>query len=98
MNILLHAEKSPLREYTAIFKIHNVKLQVGDKTAEAIASKVLEKRLGASGLVSVLESVLLPVLYEVERNRKKMVLQLRPECFTRGVQPTVAAYMKTVIC
>ena len=43
------------------------------------------------------ENVLMPVLYEVEGNRRRMVLQLRSECFTRGVQPTVAAYMKMVV-
>ena len=98
VNILLHAEKSPLREYTAMFKIHNVKLQVAEKTAEAIAAKSMDKGLGARGLVSVLESVLLPILYKVAGNRKRMVLQLRPECLTKGVIPVVTTNMKEMIC
>lgn len=97
VNILLHAEKSPLREYTAMFKIHNVKLQVADKTAEAIAAKSLEKGLGARGLVSVLESVLLPFLYKVAGNRKRMVLQLKPECFTKGLVPVITGCLSKVI-
>ena len=97
MNILLHAEKSPLREYTAMFKIHNVKLQVADKTAEAIAAKSLEKGLGARGLVTVLESVLLPILYKVAGNRKRMVLQLKPECFTKNVMPTIVANFRKAV-
>ena len=81
-----------------MFKIHNVELQVADKTAEAIAAKSLEKGLGARGLVSALESVLLPILYKVAGNRKRLVLQLKPECFTKGLPPVITANMKAVIC
>ena len=75
-----------------------MKLQVADKTAEAIAAKSMEKGLGARGLVSVLESVLLPILYKVAGNRKRMVLQLKPECFTKGVTPIVTVGTRKVIC
>lgn len=89
VNILLHSEQSPLREYITMFHIHNVSLKLADKTIEAIAEQALEKNLGARGLVSVLEKVLLPVLYKVAGNRKRLTVLLKPECFTEDAQPTV---------
>ncbi len=96
VNILLHSEQSPLREYIAMFQIHNVSLKLADKTIEAIAEQALEKKLGARGLVSVLERVLLPVLYKVAGNRKRLTLLLKPECFTEDAQPTFIKKQKRV--
>ena len=66
-----------------------LKQWLADKTIEAIAEQALEKNLGARGLVSVLEKVLLPVLYKVAGNRKRLTVLLKPECFTEDAQPTV---------
>lgn len=96
VNILLHSEKSPLREYMTMFEIHNVTLQFTKKTVEAIADQALTKNLGARGLVSELGKVLFPMLYKLAGNQKKLILQLKPECFTQGVTPVIVKQLKSM--
>ena len=96
VNILLHSEKSPLREYMTMFGIHNITLQFTKKTVEAIADQALTKNLGARGLVSELGKVLFPMLYKLAGNQKKLILQLKPECFTQSATPVIIKQLKSM--
>ena len=43
----------------------NVELTFTDEALHAIARKTIERKTGARGLRSVMESILLPIMYEV---------------------------------
>ena len=89
VNILARSDRSPLREYSRLFGIHRISLEVPVEAMEAIADRALEKKLGARGLSSILDEVLSPVMFRVAGNRRRLSLRLRPECFTAGASPVV---------
>ncbi len=96
VKVLAQAEQSPLHEYSKLFSLHNITLKVTPKTMEAIAEKALEQNLGVRGLTSILEQVLTPVLFKVAGNKRKMILRLRPECITKGIEPVLLKNNKTI--
>ena len=54
-----------IKQYKKIFGFEDVNLEITDDALEAIAKLALERRIGARGLSSILEEVLLEVMYEI---------------------------------
>lgn len=65
IRILKEPKNAILKQYQALFAMDGVKLEFDDGALSAVAEKTLEKKTGARGLRSIMESVLLPVMYEV---------------------------------
>ncbi|MBQ8646636.1 MAG: ATP-dependent Clp protease ATP-binding subunit ClpX, partial [Oscillospiraceae bacterium] len=56
---------SLIKQYQALFKMDNVQLEFTDEALRAIARKTIERKSGARGLRSVVETLLTPVMYEI---------------------------------
>ena len=54
-----------LKQYKELLGMDNVELTFTDEALHAIARKTIERKTGARGLRSVMESILLPIMYEV---------------------------------
>lgn len=65
INILVEPKNSLSRQYATLFEMEGVELDIRRDALEAIASKALERKTGARGLRSILESVLLDTMYEI---------------------------------
>ena len=65
IRILKEPKIAILKQYQALFAMDGVELEFDDGALSAVAEKTLEKKTGARGLRSIMESVLLPVMYEV---------------------------------
>ena len=65
MKILVEPKNSIVQQYKTLFKLDDVELEFEDEALSAIAHKVIERKTGARGLRSVMESILLPIMYEV---------------------------------
>lgn len=65
IRILKEPKNAILKQYQALFAMDGVELEFDDGALSAVAEKTLEKKTGARGLRSIMESVLLPVMYEV---------------------------------
>ncbi len=65
IRILKEPKNAILKQYQALFAMDGVELEFDDCALSAVAEKTLEKKTGARGLRSIMESVLLPVMYEV---------------------------------
>ena len=65
IRILKEPKNAILKQYQALFAMDGVELEFDDSALSAVAEKTLEKKTGARGLRSIMESVLLPVMYEV---------------------------------
>ena len=55
----------PQDMYTRALNMDSVELEITDEALHAIARKTIERKTGARGLRSVMESILLPIMYEV---------------------------------
>lgn len=65
IRILTEPKNALLKQYKKLFRMENVDLTVTEKGLQAIATQCTEKKTGARGLRSILEKVLLDVMYEV---------------------------------
>ena len=63
--ILTEPKNSIVRQYTALMEMEGVKLSFTDEAIAALAKKAFEKGTGARGLRSILESVMLDVMFDV---------------------------------
>jgi ATP-dependent Clp protease ATP-binding subunit ClpX len=65
IRILVEPRNAITRQYVKLFELEQVKLRFPDETVEAIADEALKRETGARGLRSILEEVMLNIMYEV---------------------------------
>ena len=65
VKILMEPKNSLVRQYQELFKLEGAKLIFKDNAIKEIATKAINKKTGARGLRSILESILLKTMYEL---------------------------------
>ena len=65
VRVLKEPKNSMVKQYKALLGMDNVELEFTDEALRAIARKTLERKSGARGLRSVMEQLLIPLMYKV---------------------------------
>ena len=65
VRILKEPKSALIKQYQKLFEFDNVKLNFEPDAIEAIAEKALERKTGARGLRSIMESIMMDVMYEI---------------------------------
>ena len=65
VNILVEPKNALFKQYQALFAMEDVELDLRPDALNAIAEKAIERKTGARGLRSILETVLLDTMYRV---------------------------------
>ena len=65
IQILVEPKNALIKQYQKIFRMEGVELEVREPALRAIASRALARKTGARGLRSILEQVLLDVMYDL---------------------------------
>ena len=65
VKILIEPKNALVKQYQKLFSMENVELEIRPAAMTAIAKRALERKTGACGLRSILESVLLDTMYEL---------------------------------
>ena len=65
VSILTEPKNAVVRQYRKMFQLEDVELEFEDAALHEIARMALARKTGARGLRSVMESILLPIMYEV---------------------------------
>ena len=65
VRILNEPKNSLTKQYTKLFEMEDVEIQFRDDALRAIAKKAKERKTGARGLRSIMESVLLDSMYKI---------------------------------
>lgn len=90
--ILREPKNALIKQYQKLFDLDGVELEFSDDAIEAIADSALERNTGARGLRSILETLLLDVMFEVPSNDDIATVRVtaatvrgeeRPELITR---------------
>ena len=76
VNILVEPKNALFKQYQALFSMEGVDLDLRSDALNAIADKAIERKTGARGLRSILETVLLDTMYKIpsEENVVKVVV------------------------
>jgi ATP-dependent Clp protease ATP-binding subunit ClpX len=69
--ILIEPKNSIIKQYTKLFKMDGITLTFTDDALEAIVDKAVEYKLGARGLRSIVESVMMDSMFEIPSKKVK---------------------------
>ncbi len=65
MRILKEPRNALIKQYQKLFEMEGVEIQFRDEALKAVAQKAKERKTGARGLRSIMESVLLDTMYKI---------------------------------
>ncbi len=89
IKILTTPKNAIVKQYKELFKLDDVELEFDDTALEAIAEKALEKKTGARGLRSIIENVLMPVMYTVPSDASVERVCITAACVSDGATPLI---------
>ena len=89
VTILQEPKNSLVRQYQKLFKFEKVKLTFTDGALEAVAAKASQRKAGARGLRTILEQVMLDIMYEIPSQENIREVIITPEVITDGAEPQV---------
>lgn len=65
VKVLTEPKNALVKQYATLFEMEGVKLTITEGALRAIAKKAIERKTGARGLRSVMENILMPIMYDV---------------------------------
>ncbi len=76
IRILKEPKNALVKQYQALCNMNNVQLTLTDSACQAIAKKAIERKTGARGLRSIMENMLLDIMYDLPtiKNLKEVII------------------------
>ncbi len=76
IRILKEPKNALLKQYQALCNMNNVQLTLTDSACQAIAKKAIERKTGARGLRSIMENMLLDIMYDLPtmKNLREVII------------------------
>jgi len=87
VQILTEPKNSLIKQYQKLFKFEKVKLSFTEAALVAIAAKAASRKTGARGLRTILEQVMLEVMYEIPSQDNIREVLITEEVVTQGADP-----------
>lgn len=94
VRILVEPKNSLIKQYQKLFEIDDVKLSFENDALAMIAQKAIERKTGARGLRSILEEILLDIMYELPELSGYEVV-ITNDVVTAGAKPLYIKDKKT---
>lgn len=89
IRILREPKNSLLKQYQKLFDLDKVDLEFTDEALRAVAQKTLERKTGARGLRSILEGVLMPMMYKVPSDYTVEKVKVTKKMVEDGGEPEI---------
>ena len=87
VRILKEPKNSLVKQYQKLFKFEKVSLEFTDEALYAIARKASARKAGARGLRTVIESVMLDIMYEMPSQDNLIGVTIEEETIEQGAPP-----------
>jgi ATP-dependent Clp protease ATP-binding subunit ClpX len=89
IRIVTEPKNSILKQYQASLKLDDVDLVFGDDAIEAIAEKAMSQKTGARGLRSIVENVMVDIMYDIPSIKGKKQVVISREVIERSEKPEI---------
>ena len=89
VQILTQPKNSLTKQYHKLFEMENVEIEFRDEALKAVAQKAMERKTGARGLRSILESVLLPTMYQLPDQSNVVKVVVNEQSITGESEPLI---------
>jgi len=87
--ILKEPKNALIKQYQKLFEFEKVKLRFTEGALLAIAKEALKRKTGARGLRSILESIMLEIMYELPSQTNIQECIINEETITHKEKPIV---------
>ena len=87
VDILTQPKNALVKQYEKLFEFESVGLRFTDGALEAVARQALERESGARGLRSILEAVMLDLMYEIPSRDDVEECVINEEVIEQGSKP-----------
>ncbi|NMA07034.1 MAG: ATP-dependent Clp protease ATP-binding subunit ClpX [Ruminococcaceae bacterium] len=84
IRILKEPKNSLIKQYDLLFSLDGVEIEFEDEALRNVASKAIERQGGARALRSILETMLIPIMYEVSSRDDIKKVIIDKNCISSG--------------
>lgn len=84
VRVLTEPKNSIVRQYQELFRLDNAGLSFTDEALHAIAKKTIARKSGARGLRSVVEELLIPIMYEIPSDPTIQTVEVTEDTVSTG--------------
>lgn len=95
VQILTEPKNALLKQYQRLFEYEKVKLNFGPGTVESVAKEAIKRKSGARGLRTILERVMLDVMYDIPSTEGVREVMLNEDVVLHNAKPALV-YEKKV--
>ena len=89
IKILTEPKNALVKQYHKLFEFENVRLRFTEGALQAVAKEAIKRDSGARGLRSILESIMLDVMYDIPSQEKIKEVVITKEVFTKQEAPII---------
>lgn len=89
IEILTKPKNALVKQYKELFAMENVDLEFDREALELIAKKAIERKTGARGLRSIIEEIMLDIMYEIPSRDDVEKCLINRETVARKGEPTL---------
>jgi ATP-dependent Clp protease ATP-binding subunit ClpX len=89
VRIMCEPKSAIVKQYQTLFRFDGAELHFEPGALHAIAEKALEKKTGARGLRSIMESILMPLMFEIPSDPAIEAVTITAACVNKGAEPIV---------
>ncbi|MBR2907303.1 MAG: ATP-dependent Clp protease ATP-binding subunit ClpX [Clostridia bacterium] len=92
VRIISEPKGSLIRQYQKLMELDGVRLQFGDGALEAIAEEAIKRNTGARGLRSIMEQMMMQIMYEVPSRMDVEAVLITGDCVRNKEKPEYVLY------
>lgn len=92
--ILTEPKNAIIKQYIKLFELDGIKLSFDNEALKLIVEKSIEYRLGARGLRSILEAIMVDAMYEGPSSEAKQTLKISKAYAEEKINKTQSAFLK----
>lgn len=89
MQILTEPKNSLVKQYTRLFQLDDVELEIEPEALKEIAAEALRRKTGARALRSIFEQIMLEVMYEVPSSEGIRKVLVPDGVISKKIKPTL---------
>ena len=94
VRILKEPKNALIKQYKKLFKMDNVELEFDEDAIEEIAVQAMERKTGARGLRSILENIMMDVMYNIPSDSTIRKCTITKDCVLGKSEPLVEYKMR----
>ncbi len=85
MAVLTQPKNAIIKQYQKLFSMESVELEFSEEALQAIARRSIQRRLGARGLRTIIEDLMLDLMFDLPSSKKPARIKITKRMVEEGV-------------